>query len=465
MTFSNQTLSGEQMADFIRIRDTQGPEAARAFRTRALKGDATPAGPGGRVLPLTESEKKAEEARLILRDQLKLLGEAETERLAKSRKEREKDEAAGRKRGAELFSEGALGRVGTAPSDVASQLFADRQASLDALGGQVGAQIAGRDATTAQGVAAFDELIRQRTDPNSELAKLQRSAGREQINRALQSQIGQIRAAGNVTQAGPSAGLIGDAIGSSLQARANLERDIALGGLQDAAELTTRREATRQQGQTRKEDLQTSGRQEEQALRTRLENIQQAIQDDTLRRQLINLDNRSRELFGRLSTEQNVVSQGVAERSGIRQQVLAEASQAEATRAQRESERIQQIEASKPPPSAGGKVLCTELHRQGYLPTEIWEADEREAANFSRETIAGYHLLAKPVVKLMQKSNVVTQILRPFISGWATEMAYRQGVAKKGSWIGRMLERFAAPLCAWIGKKITNYSLVKREAL
>jgi hypothetical protein len=413
------------------------------------------------------AEEKAKEAKLILKEQLALLTETEGTRIAKTRQEREKDEALGKRRGEELFGKEALGRVRTDPSGKSLQLQRDREQSLISQRAQSAEDVKGREAEITRGTSELDKLIAARTDPNSELAKLQRSSGREQINRALQGQLGQIRAAGNVAQSGVSQALVGDALGGALQARAGLERDLLLGGLSAAEDLTLQREGLRERGTSAKEDLRSRGRAEETALRDRLEGLQGQIQDDQLRRQLINLDQRKQELFGKLSTEQNIVAQGVAERSGVRQQILAEVGAAESTRAQREAEELQRAEIAKPPPSSGGgggKVICGELHRQGLLDDVTYQGDLAYAVGMNPDVVAGYQIWAIQYVELMKVSKVATYMAYPIGKAWATEMAYRAGYLKKGSIAGKIISFLGEPVCDLIGKAMRLFKCNRVEA-
>ena len=67
---------------------------------------------------------------------------------------------------------------------------------------------------------------------------------------------------------------------------------------------------------------------------------------------------------------------------------------------------------------AGGKfgtVICTELHRQGLLPSALYN-HPAAAAHLSQihpYTLAGYHLWAVPVVSLMRKSPLLSHLLLP----------------------------------------------------
>jgi len=103
-----------------------------------------------------------------------------------------------------------------------------------------------------------------------------------------------------------------------------------------------------------------------------------------------------------------------------------------------------------------GKVICTELHRQGKLDDATMAADaefgEMVAQN-DPHTMAGYHLWAKTVVRLMQKSKTITWIVALFALPWAREMFLRQTGNGRGSWRGRILMRLGIPLCRFIGRR------------
>lgn len=64
-------------------------------------------------------------------------------------------------------------------------------------------------------------------------------------------------------------------------------------------------------------------------------------------------------------------------------------------------------------------VICTELYRQGLIDAETYNADGEFGRDQEDYVIEGYHLWAKPVVRGMQKSPVLTAIIRglamPFI--------------------------------------------------
>ena len=84
----------------------------------------------------------------------------------------------------------------------------------------------------------------------------------------------------------------------------------------------------------------------------------------------------------------------------------------------------------------------------------IFKADEafgRYLRDNQKEVLLGYHLWAKPVVSLMQKSCAFTQIVNVLATPWSYEMAYRMGARDKGSFAGRILMDVGVPVCRAIG--------------
>lgn len=111
-----------------------------------------------------------------------------------------------------------------------------------------------------------------------------------------------------------------------------------------------------------------------------------------------------------------------------------------------------------------GKVICTELHLQGKLDDATMAAD-REFGQAVRDsdpyTMIGYHVLALPIVRLMKKSNIVTNAVALLALPWAKEMYFKQTGEGKGSYRGRILMRLGIPLCRKVGR---NASRVKQYA-
>jgi hypothetical protein len=107
------------------------------------------------------------------------------------------------------------------------------------------------------------------------------------------------------------------------------------------------------------------------------------------------------------------------------------------------------------------KVICAELHRQGLMDETIFKADEafgRYLNDSDKDTLRGYLLWAKPIVKWMQKSRTFTRIVAAVATPWSYEMAYRMGARDKGSFAGRILMDAGVPLCRIIGRAIMGTS-------
>ena len=110
----------------------------------------------------------------------------------------------------------------------------------------------------------------------------------------------------------------------------------------------------------------------------------------------------------------------------------------------------------------GGKIICTELYRQGRMPLRIYLADQVFGKLQSADVMRGYHFWAAPLVRLMRKSPRVTSVVEFFALPWARHMAYKMGVEMTDSTFGRCLMAVGLPACKLIGKIISlreeNYS-------
>jgi hypothetical protein len=103
-------------------------------------------------------------------------------------------------------------------------------------------------------------------------------------------------------------------------------------------------------------------------------------------------------------------------------------------------------------------VICTELHRQGFMSDEIREADERFGRMISAtspETMLGYHYWAIPIVNLMQKSRLFTKIVWAVARPWAYHMAYEMGSFERDNLVGKVLMKVGAFISKTIGKSIS----------
>lgn len=101
--------------------------------------------------------------------------------------------------------------------------------------------------------------------------------------------------------------------------------------------------------------------------------------------------------------------------------------------------------------ASGGKVICSELYKQGYIPAHIYISDALYAKLIDTKIVTGYQAWGIPLVKVMKKSKLVTNIVKPFGVAWAHHMAYILGVTKKENYFGLILEAVGMPICYLIG--------------
>ena len=104
----------------------------------------------------------------------------------------------------------------------------------------------------------------------------------------------------------------------------------------------------------------------------------------------------------------------------------------------------------------GDSLICTELHRQGILPDHIYRADSAFGATLPVETIRGYHLFARPYVRLMQKSRFATWAASQLALPWAQEMAFRMGAISKGNKFGSLLLTVGVPFFSMLDRIVNR---------
>lgn len=108
----------------------------------------------------------------------------------------------------------------------------------------------------------------------------------------------------------------------------------------------------------------------------------------------------------------------------------------------------QQVQA----PSTGGAlgtVICTELYKQGYMSHRVWLHDQ-DYGTWVKEkrphVYYGYLFLARPIVKLMERSKVFTKIVSIPGMAWAKNMAGQYNI------LGHTISLIGEPLCGLIGR-------------
>ncbi len=103
-----------------------------------------------------------------------------------------------------------------------------------------------------------------------------------------------------------------------------------------------------------------------------------------------------------------------------------------------------------------GKIICTELHRQGLLADDVMEADQdfgRVVAKYEPNVMAGYIALATPIVNLMRKSKLFTKVVALIARPWADHMAYRMSVKEQDNAFGRFVMAVGFPICRFVGER------------
>lgn len=156
---------------------------------------------------------------------------------------------------------------------------------------------------------------------------------------------------------------------------------------------------------------------------------------------------------GALSAEQARQFQGLAAQLAAEQQIAA----LEAAGMQKEA--TESYGTSMEKASKKGKIICTELHAQGLMDTEVFEADQAFGAELMKtdpEVMIGYHAWATGAVELMQRSRFWTFVAYLIATPWSKQMAFQMGVAKRPNLIGWVIMKVGMPFCRMIGRSIAK---------
>ena len=106
-------------------------------------------------------------------------------------------------------------------------------------------------------------------------------------------------------------------------------------------------------------------------------------------------------------------------------------------------------------PSAGGMfgtVICTELHRQGIMPSDIYLKDSEYGNALPMDVVIGYRFWAVPLANKMKTSPLLTSIMKVPAMKWARHIA---GVEK--SLFGYACQYIGEPVCGIIGKMVFKF--------
>lgn len=132
--------------------------------------------------------------------------------------------------------------------------------------------------------------------------------------------------------------------------------------------------------------------------------------------------------------------------------------QEESLALQKKQFRMQQQQMANSGGDGGGmSVICTRYHELGFLPDDIYRADSEFGLRMLREQpalVLWYWSWAIPLARrwLHGKtlwSRILTAVVWPWCRAWAVEMAYRQGVVKRGSILGRVMMKTSL----WVFRK------------
>ena len=87
------------------------------------------------------------------------------------------------------------------------------------------------------------------------------------------------------------------------------------------------------------------------------------------------------------------------------------------------------------------KIICNELYLQGFLPHELWNADERYGdMMFEKDPrlVIGYQMWARYVVKFMRENKQYSKYAYWIFKPWTEFMGYEMGIVKKQNHIGKL---------------------------
>jgi len=100
-------------------------------------------------------------------------------------------------------------------------------------------------------------------------------------------------------------------------------------------------------------------------------------------------------------------------------------------------------------------VICTYMFERGYIPADVYRWDGVYGQRLGAEVLAGYHAWAIPLVeRVLKRSELATQLVRPLACAWAQEMAHRCDPEShpKGSVLGTAILTLGVPLCRAIAR-------------
>jgi hypothetical protein len=92
-----------------------------------------------------------------------------------------------------------------------------------------------------------------------------------------------------------------------------------------------------------------------------------------------------------------------------------------------------------------GKIICDLLYRQGFIPENIWLADEAYGSMMiktNRPVAIGYLIWARSVVSFLTKNPQYSKYVYIGVKPWSEHMAYKMGVLPKDNLVGKVINFF-----------------------
>ena len=99
-----------------------------------------------------------------------------------------------------------------------------------------------------------------------------------------------------------------------------------------------------------------------------------------------------------------------------------------------------------------GKIICTELHRQGLMSTKTFKADQDYGHTLDNITYRGYVRWAKHVVWLMKRSKRFTLFVNRLATPWAKQMEFVMTGKGKPNLKGKFMMKYGEKFCYLVGK-------------
>lgn len=110
--------------------------------------------------------------------------------------------------------------------------------------------------------------------------------------------------------------------------------------------------------------------------------------------------------------------------------------------------------------SKGGKIICTELFKQGFMPDFIYEMDSKFGDIMLEKNphiMYGYWIWAQPIVNKLKTSKSFSKfVYKYFVKDWSEYMAYEMGVLPKQNYKGKLLHKFGEKFSLLVYKLFPN---------